>query len=175
MAQIRAGGGGAGTRPHEAEDFQAVGMRCREALVEFAKEVAPSVEVRPRASSGRRRRTSRPGLILPRATVSPGSGGRQLAPTCVTWPPRRGELVGWLTHAANARRFDGIIAGLTRRATSYKTFSMALIRHERGGEERGALSAGRTAFIPTSAGTSGRRKPTTSRCARSAAGTGERK
>lgn len=119
---------------HEAEDFQAVGMRCREALVEFAKEVAPSIDV-PEGTERPKAADFKAWAALAARALSPGQGGRQLRAYLRDVAAETWELVSWLTHAANTERFDGIIA-LDATSHVLQTFSMALVRQERGGHER---------------------------------------
>jgi hypothetical protein len=118
----------------EAEDFQAIGVRCREALVSFVQDVAdpsmvPEGEEAPKAAD----------VIhwteLIANNIAPGASNERVrgylkAQANATW-----ELVGWLTHAKNGVRMD---ATLAVEATSHTLFmfGMALIRKERGIPDR---------------------------------------
>jgi hypothetical protein len=112
----------------EAEDFQAIGMRCRECLLMFVRE-------------------ARRGVPLPEGTVDPKGGDfvhwaelvadraapgshskdiraylKRLAES--TWP-----LVNWLTHASSAARYDAeLIVSATNQVLT--SFSAALVRRE---------------------------------------------
>lgn len=93
----------------EAEEFQAVGMRCRECLLAFIREVAddamvPAGEARPQLANF---------LVWSEYIANTVAGGGSAARiraylkavAKTTW-----ELVAWLTHATNATRMDGRIA-----------------------------------------------------------------
>jgi hypothetical protein len=118
----------------EAEDFQAVGMRCREALISFAQDVAkpemvPAGEEQPKASD----------FVHWAERIAdwaaPGSRGDRVrghlkAVSKSTW-----ELAGWLTHAKSATRLDGILAvEATQHALGQ--FATAILRKESGEPER---------------------------------------
>lgn len=118
----------------EAEEFQAVGMRCREGLIAFVKE-ASSVVIIPE------------GITRPKGADYVG-WSELIADTIASGPSaerRRGylksvakstwELVNWLTHAGNATRLDGEIA-LNATEQALFVFSMSFIRFERGEPER---------------------------------------
>lgn len=116
----------------EAEEFQAVGMQCREALLAFvravgADEMIPTGEERP--PKGNFLRWSE--LIA--AALTPGSErlrGYLRKTAASTW-----DLVNWLTHEENARQLDAVIA-VDATSTVLGTFGMALVRHERGQPDR---------------------------------------
>lgn len=118
----------------EAEQFQAVGMMCRESLIAFVKEVAETIPL--------------PGDVpIPKAndflgwieiianTIAGGQSadrrrGYLKAITKSTW-----DLVQWLTHAGNAIRFDAYFAF---KATGHvlSVYSLALIRFQAGFPDR---------------------------------------
>ncbi len=116
----------------EAEDFQAVGMRCREALLAFVRASAKD-EMVPA------------GVDVPKkgdflhwsehiaSAITPTSDRlrRYLKRTAAnTW-----DLANWLTHEANAHKFDAVIA-VDATAHLLDVFGMALVRHERGQPDR---------------------------------------
>jgi hypothetical protein len=111
----------------EAEQFQAIGMQCREALA-FAQAAAnegmvPEGEEAP--AKGNFLRWSE--LIA--AAITPGSDrlrGFLRKTAANTW-----DLVNWLTHETNARKFDAVIA-VDATAFTLNAFGMALVRQERG-------------------------------------------
>ena len=121
-------------RSDEAEDFQAVGARCRECLITFTTAIAdesfvPSGEVAPKKSDfvGWSRCivgawTSGARSERPRAYL------RNLAEQ--TW-----KLVSWLTHEKNATRLDGTLA-LDATAHTIEMFSLAQTRFELGETDR---------------------------------------
>lgn len=93
----------------EAEEFQAVGMRCRETLVTFANAVVeddivpPEVE-RPKDSDF----VGWAGLVAD--AVAGGSANARLRAYLKATSKKGWEYVNWLTHAKNAVRFDGEMA-----------------------------------------------------------------
>jgi hypothetical protein len=114
----------------EAEEFQAVGMRCRECLLAFVREVVTDEMVPPnqeRPKSGDFIHWSE--LI---ANAVAGGGSQKEARSHLksnaksTW-----QLVSWLTHASGANRFDAEIA-LEATHSVLAAFSMAIVRLERG-------------------------------------------
>lgn len=118
----------------EAEEFQAVGMRCREGLIAFIKEASSTVSLpegtaRPKGADY----VSWSELITD--TIAPGSSaerrrGYLKAISKSTW-----ELVNWLTHAGNATRLDAQIA-LNATEQALYLFSMSFMRFERGDPHR---------------------------------------
>lgn len=124
--------GKAAEKADEAEDFQAVGMRCREALLAFIRaaakeEMVPETEEVPKKGDFLHWSEHIAAAVTP---SSPRLRSYLRKTAANTW-----DLVNWLTHEANAHRFDAILAV---DATSHvlDTFGMALVRHERGQPER---------------------------------------
>lgn len=118
----------------EAEDFQAVGMRCREALVSFAQDVAkpemvPAGSEEPKASD-----------FVHWAEhiadwAAPGSRGDRVRGHLKAISKSTWELAGWLTHAKSATRLDG---NLSVEATQHTLgqFATAILRKESGEPDR---------------------------------------
>ncbi len=114
----------------EAEDFQAVGVRLREALISFAHDVAqpemvPDGQHAPKASDF----IHWSELIADWAasgTTADRIRGDLKSVSKSTW-----ELVGWLTHAKSATRTDGVIAVEATQHT-LGMFGMAILRKENG-------------------------------------------
>lgn len=118
----------------EAEDFQAVGVRCREALVSFIHDVAdasmvPTGEVAPKGSD-----FIHWSELIANNTARGASNERVRGylkdEAKATW-----ELVNWLTHAKNVVRFDAILAVDGTGHILY-AFGMAIIRKEKGIPDR---------------------------------------
>lgn len=112
----------------EAEDFQAVGMRCRESLIAFAREASRVVEPDdekplPKASDFKGWSDLIANTIANGASAARRRGYLKSAAKS-TW-----ELVNWLTHASNATRFDAYFAF---NATGHvlSSWSLSLIRFE---------------------------------------------
>jgi hypothetical protein len=116
-------------RAEESEEIQAVGMRCRECLLAFVRSIAapamvPTDQAEPKAGD----------FIhwseLIAETIASGSQASEIrgylkAVARSTW-----QLVSWLTHAANAVRYDGTVAVDATYAV-LNAFGAALLRHER--------------------------------------------
>jgi hypothetical protein len=118
----------------EAEEFQAVGVRCRETLVSFVHamgtpELLPDGEPPPKASDFIHWSEHIANAI------AAGSSAARLrsylkAQARATW-----DYVSWLTHAKNAVRSDGAIA-VQMVAHFLQLFEEAIERTERGAPER---------------------------------------
>jgi hypothetical protein len=118
----------------ESEKIQAVGMRCRETLVAFVKSVShpsmvPEGEVAPQAANF----VEWSKLIA--NTIAPGSRNEHIRGYLKAIAKETWQLVGWLTHAVNAGRHDGIIV-LEATHSVIEAFGAALIRQERKTPER---------------------------------------
>lgn len=118
----------------ESEEIQAVGMRCRETLLAFVrsvinKEMVPEGQPAPQASN------FKDWAELIANHVAPGSKNERIRGYLKSLARETWELVGWLTHAANATRHDGTIV-LDATHAVLETFGTALIRHERQAPER---------------------------------------
>lgn len=118
----------------EAEEFQAVGMRCREALIAFVKAVqdqsmVPTGEDVPKGSDFVR------WSELIANTIADGRGAASVRGFLKSVAKSTWQLVGWLTHAENAVRHDADLAvGAT--TTVLGAYTNALMRHESGLPDR---------------------------------------
>ncbi len=124
--------GKAADEAEEAEDFQAVGMRCREALVAFvhasaADDMVPRGEEVPKKSDVVNWSEYIAAAVTPSSTRLRGYLRKTAGNT---W-----GLVNWLTHEANAHKFDAVLA-VDATAHMLDVFGMALVRHERGQPDR---------------------------------------
>lgn len=118
----------------EAEEFQAVGMRCREAMLTTAREIAKVAEVpngtsRPKAGDF----VQWSNLFLD--TVAGGSELARLRSHLKDMASSTWELVNWLTHYQNATRFH---AEMALHGSSYLLSELAilLVRKERSVPDR---------------------------------------
>jgi hypothetical protein len=118
----------------EADEFQAVGMRCRESLLAFIKEAAdvtgkPEGEEPPKAGDY----VGWSNVIAER--IASGSSSERWRGYLKSTAKATWELVNWLTHATNATRFD---ANFAIEATGWiiSTFAIALVRFEHGHPDR---------------------------------------
>lgn len=118
----------------EAEEFQAVGMRCREALLAFVSAV-------------RDRSMVKPGVEPPKASdflgwseiiadaIAGGSRASAVRSFLKSTAKSTWQLVSWLTHAQNAVRYDAhVAAGAT--STVLGAFTGVLMRYESGRPSR---------------------------------------
>lgn len=118
----------------EAEDFQAVGMKCRECLIQLVRslakqEMVPSGEDAPQRSNF----VSWSELIA--NTVAGGASAERVRGHLKATAKSTWELVGWLTHANGATRQDAVFV-LDATHTVLAAFGRAVIRHESGSPER---------------------------------------
>ncbi len=118
----------------EAEEFQAVGMRCRECLLEFVRAAGKSDMV-PNGEPAPKRGDFLRWSELIAELIAPGERAAELraylkATARVTW-----QLVSGLTHAANATRIDGQIA-VEATQNVLASFGLTLVRHEHGAVDR---------------------------------------
>jgi hypothetical protein len=118
----------------EAEDFQAVGVRCRECLLTLIEAVADDALVPEGESPPKRSDFVNWSSHLADAWASGSSSERHRAylkaASKATW-----DLVNWLTHARNASRFDGI-AALDATSNVLSAFTTARMRFEHGDTDR---------------------------------------
>ncbi len=118
----------------EAEDFQAVGMRCRECLLELTRSLSDAAMV-PVGSEVPKAADFVNWSDVIAGHVAPGGSGEELrrylrAVAKSTW-----QYVNWLTHATNAVRFDGRIA-VDSTSHVLGSFVAAAIRREQGTPDR---------------------------------------
>ncbi len=115
-------------KAEEAEDFQAVGMRCRECLIAFVREagtddMVPDDQMRPKRSDF----IHWSELIAQK--VAAGDSNERLRNYLKTTAKVTWEYVQTLTHASNAARFDGEIA-IDATGHVLSAYSHALLRQE---------------------------------------------
>jgi hypothetical protein len=119
---------------NEPEDFQAVGMKCRECLIALVRalaepEMVPAGTEEPKAGDFKQWA----GLIAD--TIAKGSSASQVRGYLKGLAEAAWPMVSWLTHAANAARDDGHLAvTITRHVLD--AFLLALVRFEAGAPER---------------------------------------
>jgi predicted Zn-ribbon and HTH transcriptional regulator len=121
-------------RADEAEEFQAIGMRCRECLLAMVRAVANDSMV----PAGQNRPKSADFLHwseLIANTIAQGSSAAEIRAYLKTLAKSTWQLVSWLTHASNAVRFDGHMAVEAAQAT-LAAFGRAVLRYERAAPDR---------------------------------------
>lgn len=118
----------------EAEEFQAVGMRCREALLAFISAVKSVAEVKADFDKPKDADFVRWSDILA-DSLARGSSASAIRGVLKSTSKSTWQLVGWLTHARNAVRHDAELAvGVTE--TVLGMFTNALLRFESGQPDR---------------------------------------
>lgn len=118
----------------EAEEFQVVGMRCRECLVSLARAIAspamvPAGSDPPKAADF----VNWSELVANHLAKGPSSDyvrGYLKGVAKPTW-----QLVNWLTHASSAVRFDAQLA-LDATQSVLSAFAMALFKFESNAPEK---------------------------------------
>jgi hypothetical protein len=118
----------------EAEDFQAVGMKCRECLIQLARSLAKP-EMVPEGKEAPQRNNFNEWAELIANAVAHGGSAERIRGHMKTIAKSAWELVGWLTHANNATRQDAIFV-VDATHTVMDAFGRAAIRHESGVPER---------------------------------------
>lgn len=118
----------------EAEDFQAVGVRCRECLVTFLSEVADH-NMLPEGQEPPRMGDFVNWSELIANAVAHGSRAARLRTYLKAIAGPSWELVNWLTHEKNATRHDGM-ACVDATSHVLAMFSTAILRFERGETDR---------------------------------------
>lgn len=118
----------------EAEEFQAVGMRCREALLSFVHSVANASMLRDGETAPKKSDFLHWSELIAEH-VAAGASNERVRGYLKDLAKAVWELVNWLTHAKNAVKTD---ATLATEGTSHALFAfgMALIRKERGVPDR---------------------------------------
>jgi hypothetical protein len=119
---------------NEAEDFQVVGMRCRESLIAMVRGIADSSMV-PEGQEIPKASDFIHWSELIAGTIAGGASAEQVRSHLKTVAKSTWQLVNWLTHASNVAQFDGRIA-LDATDSVLAAFSMALVRYEKGLPDR---------------------------------------
>jgi len=118
----------------EAEDFQAVGMKCRECLIQLVRSLAKPEMVPPGQDNPQRSNFISWSELIAN-TVAGGASAERIRGHLKTTAKSAWELAGWLTHASSAARHDAAFV-LEATHTVVSAFGSAVIRHESGSPER---------------------------------------
>ena len=118
----------------EAEDFQAVGMKCRECLIQLVRSLAKSEMVPSGEDAPQRSNFISWSELIANAVAGGASAERVRGYLKATAKPAW-ELTGWLTHANGAARRDAEFV-LDATHTVLTAFGSAVIRHESGSSEK---------------------------------------
>lgn len=118
----------------EAEDFQAVGMRCREALVDVAKSLRGSITLGEGVEAPKD--ADFKGWLTHLAThFAPGKRNEHVRGYLNKAGPEVWQLASWLTHTATATRNDAQI--VLEATTAFASFlGLVVMRHEAGAPPR---------------------------------------
>jgi hypothetical protein len=118
----------------EAEDFQAVGMRCREALIQLVRLLAKP-EMVPAGQDSPKRADVVGWSELIANRIAPGSGNDCIRAHLKATAKSAWQMANWLTHASGATLSDARFAlDATQHVTA--AFGAAVMRFESGGPER---------------------------------------
>ena len=122
-------------RADEAEEFQAVAMRLREALIRFAKEAAESDKLLPSDQDQPKKGDFVGWSRVVAETVAKGRSNKPLRSYMTAAAKTNWELVAALTHDDDSTKLDGEIA-VAATANTLLTYTAALVRFERGAPDR---------------------------------------
>ncbi len=119
----------------ESEDFQAVGMKCRECLLAFARAVQKHIPGQKDGSPLPKRGDFVHWADLLAEHAAPSSHAKDLRKYLKDGTSNTWQLVNWLTHASNSIRHD---AELVVAATIHllEAFTGLLARHQSGNPGR---------------------------------------
>jgi predicted RNA-binding Zn-ribbon protein involved in translation (DUF1610 family) len=112
----------------EAEDFQSVGMRCRECLIQLVRSLAKP-EMIPVGEDAPQRSNFISWSELIANSVAAGESAKAVRSHLKSTAKSAWDLAAWLTHANGATRLDAVIV-LDATHTVLATFGSAVIRHE---------------------------------------------
>jgi predicted RNA-binding Zn-ribbon protein involved in translation (DUF1610 family) len=118
----------------EAEDFQAVGVKCRETLIQFVRTLARPKMV-PNGQEAPKKNDVVGWSNLIANTIAPGDHNEYIRGYLKAICKNAWDLGNWLTHVNNATRNDAEIV-LDAVQTVIGTFGMAVMRHESGSPDR---------------------------------------
>jgi hypothetical protein len=118
----------------EAEDFQAVGVKSRECLIQFARSLAKPDMV-PHGEGAPQRGNFLLWSDLIANAVAAGSSAERIRGHLKVIAKSAWELASWLTHANAGTRQDAVFV-LDATHSVLAAFGSAVIRHESGSPER---------------------------------------
>lgn len=118
----------------EAEDFQSVGMRCRESLIAMVKTLA-NPDMVPVSALVPKRADVPAWTELIVNHVAHGGGAQQVRGYMKAISTKGWDLANWVTHASNATKADAVLA-LEATQHVLATFGTAVVRHAQGISDR---------------------------------------
>jgi predicted RNA-binding Zn-ribbon protein involved in translation (DUF1610 family) len=118
----------------EAEEFQSVGMHCRESMIAFMRAASEAVPLPPGVEAPKGADVKGWAEVLG-DVVTPGGSNKEHRSYLKMLAGKTWELVNWLTHYAGA---TGYHAGISHRATEHAllNWSFAIMVHGKGGPPR---------------------------------------
>ncbi len=127
-------------RAKEVEDFQAVGMRLREALLTLTAKLGDLGPQLPDGVEEPKAANFKAWANIYADLLAAGAASQHLRSLLNALSEKTWNYVNWLTHARNAGDLDGRI-GLSATNQTVETFLFAAARLQRGGPERCPLCA----------------------------------
>lgn len=118
----------------EVEDFQAIGMRCRESLITMVH-LAQALSEIPESDSTPKKSDFRAWSVIIADAVLPGSSHQGRRGLLKSTADNAWKFTNWLTHAREAH-FNDAEAALGTTELTLSLFTTALIRHVRGVPDR---------------------------------------
>jgi hypothetical protein len=118
----------------EAEDFQAVGVKCRECLIQLVRSLART-EMVPAGEEAPQRSNFISWSEVIANTLASGASAERVRGHLKALAKSAWELAGWLTHANGATRQDAVFV-LNATQGVLEAFGRSVIRHESGAPER---------------------------------------
>jgi hypothetical protein len=118
----------------EAEDFQAVGVKCRECLIQLVRSLAKSEMVPPAEEAPQPSNFILWSELIANA-IAGGASAERVRGHLKATAKSAWELAGWLTHANGATRQDAVFV-LDATHTVLAAFGSAVIRYESAAPER---------------------------------------
>jgi hypothetical protein len=118
----------------EGEDFQAVGMKCRESLIQFVRSLAKP-EMVPQGKDIPKKADVDCWSQLIANTIAPGDHNRLVRGHLKAMAKSSWQLANWLTHASGATHSDAAFV-LNATHNVINAFGTAIIRQESGSPER---------------------------------------
>jgi hypothetical protein len=118
----------------EAEDFQAVGMKCRVSLIQFFRSLAKADMVPDGEETPKRADVVGWSELITNA-IAGGASNDYVRAHLKAIAKSAWQLANWLTHATDSTRFDAALV-LDATRTVIEAFGTAVIRHESGSPVR---------------------------------------
>jgi hypothetical protein len=117
----------------EAEDFQAVGMKCRQCLIHLSRSLGRP-EIVPNGQEPPQRDNFVGWSDHIANSIAPGESAERIRGHLKAMAKSAWELAAWLTHANGAKRSDAEFV-LNATHSVVENFGSAVIRHESGSPE----------------------------------------